>query len=375
MQNKFPNWGYLPILAISPAEMAAIGELPDKDKDAILPLFPLKGWVSAHRLESSIKKIENSIGNRPWIADIDEKFLSENKVFLFTGRYPEKPVYQELSDLLDPSDGYKNWCSFIQSQENAIPCIQHESMASIEGQINNLASLGRGVVLRICPNEQNTRKHSLLINALKENNTEDLLIIYDLGGIDINFHERIPLLERLITEAKGRIENVTVAISASSFPSGFAGQQNGTNSIYERILFNRVLDKGTFNPLIYSDRGSARAEKQDGGSGVPPPRIDYPLKKDWKFVRREVDDNAPDSKSKRTVAYIEIAKEVINGEYWISELRLWGTQQIEITAESNEFGIYSAQRATAVRINIHLFNQLHYNSTDDIINTDEEWVD
>ncbi|MNI77759.1 hypothetical protein D3C76_1527750 [compost metagenome] len=74
-------------------------------------------------------------------------------------------------------------------------------------------------------------------------------------------------------------------------------------------------------------------------------------------------------------AYIDIAKEIISDEYWIPELRLWGTQQIEITSENNEFGIYSAQKSTAVRINIHLFNQLHYNSIGDVINTDEEWVD
>ncbi|MDU8501454.1 hypothetical protein RYB01_20020 [Pseudomonas syringae] len=375
MQDIFPSWEYIPILAISLAEMTAIAQLPDKDKDELLPLFSLRGWVSAHRLENSLKKIEESIGNRPWISDIDEKFLSENKVFLFTGKYPEKPVFQELVQLLDPSDGYDNWYNFIKSQKNAIPCLRHESLQDIEGQIKKLSSLDRGLVLRICPNELNIEKHQCLVNALSVTKARNVLIIYDLGGIDVNFPERIPLLERLMLEAKRQIKNVTISISASSFPSGFAGQHRGTNSIYERILFNTILDKEIFNPVVYSDRGSARAEKQDGGSGVPPPRIDYPLKKDWKFVRREVDDNAPESKTKRTTAYIDIAKEIISAEYWIPELRLWGTQQIEITSENNEFGIYSAQKSTAVRINIHLFNQLHYNAIGNIINTDEEWVD
>jgi hypothetical protein len=375
MQGPFQNFNYIPILAISPAEMAAIGQLPDKEKDRIIPFFPLRGWVSAHRLENTLKKIEESIGNRLWISDIDEKFLSENKVFLFTGEYPDKPVYQELAELLDSNNSYENWYQFIKCQTNAIPCIRHESLDGIEDQIKKLSSLGRGIVLRIYPNEKNIGKHDHLITVLNKAKVKNILIIYDLGGIDVNFHERLPLLKSLMLKAKREIEGVTLSISASSFPSGFAGQHRGSNSIYERILFNSITENYNFSPVIYSDRGSARAEKQEGGSGVPPPRIDYPLKKDWKFVRREVDENAPDSKAKRKAAYIEIAKEIVNSDYWIPELRLWGTQQIEITAENSDFGIYSAQKATAARINIHLFNQLHYNSVDSEINTDEEWID
>jgi hypothetical protein len=375
MQSAFSSYKYIPILAISPAEMTAIVQLPDKDKDILLPLFPLKGWVSAHRLENTLARIKTSIGNRAWIADIDERFLSENKVFLFTGRHPDTPIYEELKSLLDPNNGFENWCQFIENNENLIPCLRHETIEKIEEQIHRLSSLKRGLVLRICPNENNTEKHKIIIKALKDAETENVLIIYDLESIDINFNERISLLESLMSEAKRNIPNLTLSISASSFPSGFAGLLQGGNSIYERILFNKIEREDIFKPIIYSDRGSARAQKQSGGGGTPPPRIDYPLKKDWKFVRREVEDDAPNSKERRKKAYIEIAKEIIASDYWIPELRLWGTQQIELTAEESEFGIYSAQKSTAARINIHLLNQLYYDSIVSEINTDEEWVD
>ena len=375
MRVAFGDWKYIPILAISPAEMTAIAQLPDRDKDKLLPLFSLKGWVSARSLESSIKKIEESIGGRAWISDIDERFLSENKIFLFTGEYPDKPVYRELLDLLDSNEGYENWYQFLKLQKFAIPCIRHENINNIEDQILKLSSLGRGIVLRVSPNGLDYGKYQVLLNALASTNVRDVLIIYDLGGVDNNFEERLPILEHLILDAKRLISDVSISISGSSFPTGFAGQQKGSNSIYERILFNKLEEKKTFNPIIYSDRGSARAEKQDGGAGVPPPRIDYPLKKDWKFVRREIVDNAPDSKARRLAAYVDIAKEIVGGEYWNADLRLWGTQQIEITSEGSEFGVSSAQKSTAVRINIHLFNQLHYNSVGEEMNTDEEWVD
>lgn len=375
MQNAFLPWNYIPILSISPAEMTAIEQLPSKDIDKLLPLFALKGWVAANKLESTLKRIEKSIGDRKWIADIDLNFLSKNKTFLFTGRYPDKEIFREIQALLDSSGGYRNWCEFIEGRENLIPCIRHEQREGFEEQIARLSALNRGLVLKIRPEESNIGKHSQIVSILRAVGAKDILFIYDLGTIDVNFSERIALLEKFIIEAKSALPEAVFSISASSFPNGFAGQLKGENSIYERLLFNKIEASGIALHLIYSDRGSARAEKQDGGAGTPPPRIDYPLKKDWKFVRREIDDNAPNSKERRKQAYIEMAKEVVDSDYWIPTLRLWGTQQIELTALGDNFSIDSAQKSTAVRINIHLFNQLYYNEDTTGINTDEEWVD
>lgn len=375
MSNIFSNCKYIPILAISPAEMAALEQLPDKDKDQIIPLFPLKGWAGAHRLESTIKRIKTSISDRTWIADIEITFLTKNKIFMFTGKHPDTPIYSEIKDLLNPEGGYDNWFQFIANEESAIPCIRHEDLSSIHEQIHKLSSLNRGLVLRINPDEHNREKHNKILEALAPTEQEEILVIYDLEDIDENYGEKLALLELFMKEAKRAIPNIALSVSSSSFPSGFSGRERGENSIYERALFNRISTNGNFKPLIYSDRGSARAQKRDGGAGTPPPRIDYPLKKDWMFVRREVEDNAPNSKARRKEAYIDIAKEVMSEGYWLPELRLWGTQQIEITAEGSDYGINSAQKSTAVRINIHLFVQLHYDTKAEEIDTDEEWTD
>lgn len=375
MPNIFSKWNYIPILAISPAEMAALEQLPDKDKDKLLPLFSLKGWATANKLENTLNRITKSISSRAWIADLDISFLTDNKVYLFTGDYPDRPVFKELKELTNPYNGFENWCAFIERNENLIPCIRHESLENIENQIHRLSSLNRGLVFRINPTDSNQEKHSRIINALNATKAKDVLIIYDLETIDRNYEEIINPLLSFMLEAKTSIQDLTLSVSATSFPNGFAKQNHGHNSIYERVLFNKIIKKEELHPIIYSDRGSARALKQDGGSGTPPPRIDYPLKKDWQFVRQEFDEHVPDSKEKRKQAYVEIANEVINAPYWIPELRLWGTQQIELTAESNNFGIDSAMKSTAARINIHLFNQLHYNTEDSEINTDEEWID
>lgn len=375
MKQNFSDWKYVPILAISSAEITATEQLPDKDRDLFLPLFPLKGWLNAHKLESALNKIKDAIGERPWIADIDHKFLFDNKVFLFTGEYPDRPVFHELINLINPENAYNNWYEFIKNQEQAIPCLRTENLENIDAQIKKLSSLDRGLVIRINPTSDNIEKHKTIIDQIKITATKNVLIIYDLGHVDSRFSERLPLLRSFIDASKTSIEDLTVSVSASSFPYGFAGQHSGENSIYERMLYNELIEAESFRPIIYSDRGSARAEKQEGGAGTPPPRIDYPLKKDWKFVRREVYDDSPNAKERRRAAYVEISQEIVGNSYWIPELRLWGTQQIEITAEGSDFGIYHPLRSTAVRINIHLFNQLHYDSETSEIDTDEEWTD
>lgn len=355
--------------------MTALEQLPSKDLDKLLPVFALKGWVSANKLESTLQRIVNSFGDRPWIADIEESFLSKNKTFLFTGKYPEKEIFKEIEALLDPSEGYGNWCKFIEDNKNLIPCIRHEKKDGFAEQVLRLSALKRGMVLRIRPEESNIKKHEQIIDILGNLEVSDVLFLYDLGTIDVNFHERITTLEKFIAETRNKIAEPAFSISASSFPNSFSGQMKGENSIYERLLFNTIEGSRIAHPLIYSDRGSARAEKQEGGAGTPPPRIDYPLKKDWKFVRREIDDNAPRSKERRSKAYIEMAKEIVESDYWIPSLRLWGTQQIELTALGDNFSIASPQKSTAVRINIHLFNQLYYGEETGEINTDEEWTD
>lgn len=127
--------------------------------------------------------------------------------------------------------------------------------------------------------------------------------------------------------------------------------------------------------MIYSDRGGARAAKLSGGGAIPPPRIDYALKNDWRFIRKEFLDSQNVARGEKERLYKEAAIEMLNSDYWIDGLKLWGVQMIEKTSEGDEFGITSPNRATAVRINLHLYQQLHYNDMLENLDTDEDWVD
>jgi len=367
------SYQYAPVLSLSPAEMSAIEELPEKDKDLILPIIPLKGWVGSQSLDNSVPRIEKSIGNkRKWIADLDEDFLQGKKDL--NGLYPRE-VFNQVERLLDSSEGYDNWFNFIKEEAMATPVVQLADMTQLELQLKKLNSLDRGLAFRFNPIHIQQSAHLKVAQKLSEMGLSDVFLIFDYEQVSskyvhffLNMGEELNKVNKLIPSSK-------FSITCSSFPLSFAGYDNGENPITERLIFNKVRNKFSELNLVYSDRGSARAEKIGGGGGVPAPRIDYPLLNDWRFIRHNIDKKALSTKEDRASAYSIIAKKMMSSDYWEEDLRLWGTQIIELTAKGEKLGINNPARSTAVRINIHLHKQLHYDNPLSEIDTDEDWVD
>ncbi len=366
---------YAPILALNPSEMTALEQLPEKDKDTMLPMFPLKGWTTARYLDSSIERIKKSISNRWFIADIDSDFLFQNKIYIATREYP-RHVHEEIHHLLNSQNGYSNWVEFIRNTHNAIPTLQLDNLAELDKQVTSLTSLGRGLVIRFRMQSSPANVFNAIAKSLIGKNIKQLLFIFDhedvgrLNVLDADKHAQlIESMHRLFPQA-------IFSVSSASFPSSFAGSYRGEIPIYERLLFN-----GTFKncsagiTMLYSDRGGARAARLNGGGRTPPPRIDYALKNDWRFIRKEFEDYKNIAAGEKEGLYKEAAIEMMNSDYWVENLKLWGVQMIEKTSEGDKFGITSPNRATAVRINLHLYQQLHYNDELEDLDTDEDWVD
>ena len=143
----FDKYKYLPKLALSPAEMGAYDELPDMDKDGIIPLIPLRGWVASKFLENSLNKIQEVIDGRFVVLDIDQDYIYDNKDYLITGEFPREVFYQ-LRDLLDSKNGYENWCNLVRENEWIIPVLQTKDISGVAIQYQSLCSLNRGVVIR-----------------------------------------------------------------------------------------------------------------------------------------------------------------------------------------------------------------------------------
>lgn len=348
---------YIPLLSIKPAEMNALEELPDRSKDLVLPLLFLRPWVGAHYLDSALSRIEQAYEDRPCVVELG---LAEP----FSGA--PRPVHGELDLLRAPDDGYENWCAFIEDNENLIPALQLGDLDELAAQVEELAALDRGLVVRFpfqtfAFSGNITRDIAAIVG-----DGEDVCVILDFERQDRYLLERQAEAVALIRRIQRHLPEAYIATSASSFPDAFGNINQ--QEIFERSFFNGVrASPDVGEKLIYSDRGSARAEQIGGGGGEIPARIDYAVPHQWSFFRADGGN--------RLTGYREQAVEAMDSDVWDEDLHIWGTQLIERTALGDTAAIYSPSTSTAARINIHLHRQLFHDDEDTLYETDEDWSD
>jgi hypothetical protein len=355
--RDFNNLPYLPLLTVRPAEMRALEELPDRDKDRLLPSFLLRPWGASHHLQSSIDRLFDAYGDRPAIIDLADHDPPG----------AQRPVHAQLAVLREQTDGFANWCDYVEQHRHFIPTLQlGNNLDEIELQARRLVDLGRGLVVRF-PRAAFVASQ-LYARRLADitDGGEDVIFILDYEKSNAGLLIQEAQAVGFARNVRAALPAVRVAFSASSFPESFDGPDN--QEIYERQFFNGVREILGAAQLIYSDRGSARAERQQAGGGVIYPRIDYAQPVRWRFFR------APDEQN-RAAVYRRLANGVIGSPIWDAGLRLWGTQMIERTALGDPEAITSPARATATRINIHLHQQLFYDNPGAGYDTDEEWTD
>lgn len=347
--------------------MEAYEKLPDSDKDDIIPLVALRPWLTSKTIDKAIDRVLKSVGDRPWFVDVDveDLFSDRNK-----GKSSDSRT--ALKNCCSPIGGYSNYYDLIGSIEKAVPVLRLEDINSIDDQMTHIERLSRGFAIRIKVSELSSFEFSKIIRKLSDYDCSDSLMIIDRGDLPRGNLASATVAEmvKLVNMVSNALPSVRISVSSTSFPYEFKDISDGEQTIYERQLYFKVLQLCGCS-LIYSDWASARQKTLSGGAGLPPPRLDYPLRNEWKFKRRTIERN--DDKDD---AYVSIARELMKEEYWQGNVRIWGTQMIEKTAAEDPYGIYHASKATAVRINIHLHTQLHYDVSElETVDTDEEWVD
>lgn len=355
--RDFSSVEYLPLLTVSNAEMRGLQELPNVDKDLLLPYFQLRPWGVSHELRSTVNRIIEAYGERPFLVDICAPVPP-------TGE--PRTVHAELDALRDPAGGYSAWCEYVESHAFMIPTLQLRDLSQLRLQVQRLYALGRGLAVYIpqlaLPQLQNIIG---LIAGLTEQGS-DVIVIIDLGQRDRELLITQALTSGYVRTVINAAPQISIAISASSFPSDFVGL--AAQDIYERQHYEGVKLNFPGNRLIYSDRGGARAERQMGGGGTPAPRVDLASRQNWSFFR---DASGGD----RSVGYVTQSLAAIASAAWDPALRVWGYQMIERTAGGDITAIRSPVSSSAVRINIHLHQQLFFNNRLGLYETDDEWDD
>lgn len=354
--RSWDSVSYLPILALKPAEMRALEELPGRTKNGLLPLVPLRPWVGSHRLQSSLERIEISYAERPVMVEVGDREVPKSR-----------PVFAELEALRDPSDGFANWCEFFESEETEhfIPVAQIGIDPREErAQIQRLHALGRGLAVHV--ERDAFGSLGILASVIGEltGGGQDVCFIIDYGAVRADHLLVAAQAVGLIETLRTRAPLSAASVSASSFPQNFSNLPR--QLIYERRLFNEIAGQIGSAALIYGDRGSARADQLSGGSGVIPARIDYPEFDQWTFFRSE---------EAGLFGYIEQARALMASDIWNGGLRVWGTQMIERTARGDASAIDTPGKSTAARINLHLQLQTYYGDQDAVEDTEDDWED
>jgi len=336
--------------------MRALEELPNTTKDRLLPIVHLRPWVTAHRLESATDRIAQAYGQRRVVIAMGEREQAN-----------EKPVHTQLETLRQPGYGFRHWCEFFEANENYIPAIQFSSETTQEeAQIARLYGMDRGLMVII--ERFAFEAIGLIARRVGERSQggQGVCFVIDFGVANRDHLQVAAAAVEYINAIREHAPHAHVSISASSFPDTFNGVDE--QPIYERRLFNTISSRGR---LIYSDRGSARVERQTGGGGMPAPRVDYPLLDLWDFYRSELTGRLePEVRLKE---YQAQAAAAMASAHWNPALRVWGTLMIERTAAGDTSAISNPQKATAARINLHLQRQTFYNAPNAAEDTDEDW--
>jgi hypothetical protein len=202
----------------------------------------------------------------------------------------------------------------------------------------------------------------VILNALSSVDIDGLLFVLDYGQASQADLAAVAICEGYLKKILEKLPNCHVAVSATSFPDTFDGIVKAP--IKERGFYSSVAAQFPGVSIVYSDWGSARAQRNPGGGRIIP-RIDYPTSNEWQFFRRDEDNG-----------YVIAAKSLKAAKDWQPKMRVWGTQMIERTALGDPYAIVSPVRATAVRINLHMHRQLFFDNPELAIQqTDDAWVD
>lgn len=348
---------YLPYLNLAPAEMLALETLPEGDKDALRPAFPLRRWTTTKDLDKTFARISKAFGARPAFLFAPEATIEAE----------DGSVAAELNRLLNSSDGYAAWCALMATPkcQQFIPALQLRDASEFDLQAQRLVALGRGVTVLLPRNafpfantiSQRTAHHS--------DGGRGVTFFFDLGRETRHLLLQEAELRQIGETVLNNCPHARIAVTCSTFPDSFDSKTS--QEIYERSLFQQ-LRRHFGDHIAYSDRGSARVEKGGGGGNLPYPRVDYPLATEWRFYRTQ-------TPLEYKGGYQDISKKLMEGSLWDPRLRVWGTQMIEKTKNGDETGISSPARSTAVRINLHLHRQLWFDQPHRLYDTDDDWSD
>jgi len=341
--------------------MSALGHLPGPDLDRLIPTICLRKWLNSGQLQNSFNQIDSALGDRPLILDLGN-----------TRNPPQGSAELELAALHDPAGGFANWVDLIGSDQRFIPTLQWSGDANCLQEFEALAALGKGIVFRFRRTRAWNLPQLMNMGATIDCTGVPTMCILDFGQIALGTDLTAAAAEvaAVASALRQRLvsNDLTLVIAGSSFPVDFASihREHARIPIRERELFSLAsaadVFTGTGVSVIYGDFASVFAGER-GFAQRGAPRVDYPSRTRWTYYRREIDQS-----------FAAAANLVTQDIDWDENLVIWGTNEIRRAAAGDTSGLGYQRAWTAVRIHLHLHQQLNYGGGD-LYENDESWTD
>ncbi len=347
-----PKYHYFPVIKTRAAELGGYATIDNDILKSILPTFELtktrlsrRNGIPRHPdIENHISKITGLTKNSKFILDItDDEALLDN----------------QLRDLKNPQDGYKNWVSFLKRDsvvKNVIPSLMIDTrfISDVKKEIKILSSQFKTIAVKIpfftfkknynsssifnINNREFNEGIDILIAFIESNmqSGSTLLIFLDLGYIpsDDNLDTYISQISESMKKITTKKRNV--ALLLSSFPSYVLEVCDNENEDNFQCVENIFLQKFCKdNNLLYADYASIHPVKYPTGGGGWIPRIDFISSDEKEFLYFRYKDDGDLS------GYKKAAQMVLNCPKYkpIQGLSSFGDEEIKKAAKQVPSGL------------------------------------
>lgn len=323
---------YVPLLRTRIAEIEAFRQLSSEAKSLILPIFLLRPWPNANRLQLTVDRILEATAGHPFGLGLDEEKLLAGS---------PKPAQAEFDELFSPQQAFRAYYDFLQDIPGAIPVLRSTPDANqLLLQLGRAEDLDRGLVVHQQRGSPIPITQSVINLPPLPHDT--IFVVDAAWSRDVLQMEAwtIPMVENIVEQ----LPDAEVVVMSSSFPDSFSHIiGDGEEPAFETQVFGAVRQRLQNANLTLGDWGSTRPS-QSGGGGKIPSRIDIPRPSSWHIFRADPENDN---------GFADIAAEVVAHPCFSAIPECWGKLQIEAT-DGSSGGITGTKMNTSCRINMHL---------------------
>lgn len=321
--------------------MRALEGLPSSTKNLIIPVIRVCPWLTARQLMRSIERTKEAIGDRFFALDLDSTRRNHRN----------SEAYNDFEQLFDPHNGWQNYYEFVAGIDFAVPVLRSGGDMQLPTQIAHVQNLDRGLFVRV--DVQHPFSVEAVARACAEEQVENVVFVLDCGWREtglLPYEAACVGLIRTITEVA---EDFEFVVAGGDFPaSGF--DTKGDNFQIpgeERQLVEAVRRVLNDVEIVFGDWASTRERPTDDVIRRSRPRLDMPTRAGWECWR-----------SPPAGTFAQLAARAARDRRLGTMSDLWGEQLIIATKDGGEPAIKSPTTAAAVRINLHMVMQAHFDT-------------